>query len=190
MASEPFERMDEMEDIGLGKIIEGEQQRDAIHVAIAPVVAADQLDPGQHIGIDSEGLGSLHANKIGIVDPFLKDGVFPGQRFWLFLYPNTVTGMRHHWVHPAFTAQESVVIPADKAASEAWLRNFISKADCPDYHTVLAAAINGTDAWDDDYMHFSGVDAHGEIPAEFWRHVEVVTGQKISLRPKFFSCGR
>lgn len=34
---------------------------------------------------------------VGIVDPFLRESVQPSQRFWLFLYPNTVTSLRHEW---------------------------------------------------------------------------------------------
>jgi hypothetical protein len=39
---------------------------------------------------------------IGIVDPFLDQPVRPGEEFWVFVYPNTITGMRHYWQHPAF----------------------------------------------------------------------------------------
>jgi hypothetical protein len=39
------------------------------------------------------------------VDPFLADPVQPGQMFWLFLYPQTITGLRHVWEHLAFRAR-------------------------------------------------------------------------------------
>lgn len=89
----------------LGKLIEnGETRRDAIHVAIAPAEASEDLQPGQHVGLDG---GPDHAwgkadKKIGIVDPYLTDTVKKGERFWLFLYPGTVIGMRHYWKHPSF----------------------------------------------------------------------------------------
>jgi len=80
--------------------------RDAVHIAVIPVTATESLKPGEHIGLvhdDNEHVGRSGAN-IGIVDPFLVEEVEPGQRFYLFLYPNTVTGMRHAWSHPAFRA--------------------------------------------------------------------------------------
>ncbi len=88
----------------LGKLIEGPVGRDAVHVAIAPVVAGERLRPGSHVGlVMGEALGdSPDGAAIGVVDPFLPDFVQPGQRFWLFLYPNTVTSLRHIWTHPAF----------------------------------------------------------------------------------------
>src|SRR5688572_10378765 len=93
-----------------GRLIEdGDRRRDAIHIAVAPVTAAERLLPGQHVGLvrgDTEHVGALEspASCVGIVDPFLKQAVEQGQRFWLFLYPNTVTSLRHYWTHPAFTA--------------------------------------------------------------------------------------
>lgn len=89
----------------LGHLItDGETRRDAIHIAVAPVVASCYLNPGQPIGLlegSREQVGPTN-NPIGIVDPFLKGKVHYGQRFWMFLLPNTVTGMRHYWKHPAF----------------------------------------------------------------------------------------
>ena len=88
-------------------IVDGERRRDAIHVAVAPVTAATTLTPGQHVGLVSEATPDLVGptdDNIGIVDPFLTADVEPGQRFWLFLHPNTVTGMRHIWSHPSFRA--------------------------------------------------------------------------------------
>ena len=100
-------------DVGIGKLIDSAQQRDAIHVAIAPVVATCKLIPGQDIGFttigDMESVG-VTDKPIGIVDPFLTRQIFPGQRFWMFLYPNTIESLRHDWTHPAFqTAITSAV---------------------------------------------------------------------------------
>lgn len=176
----------------LGQLIEEGAQRDAIHIAVAPVVAATKLQPGEHIGFiasNQESVGSVN-QPIGIVDPFLKREVKPGERFWMFLYPNTITALNHVWTHPAFIV-EPVGNGDQKAASEAWLRAFVKNADCPDYEAVIATALGDVGEryqWDDDYLHFDGRDAHGEIPAEFWDHVEIVTGRKIEKRATFFSC--
>lgn len=87
--------------------------RDAVHIAVAPVVAAERLQPGQHVGLLDDGRVCANDKAIGIVDPFLVDAVLPGQRLWLFLYPGTVTSFSHVWTHPAFT----VKIPLKKDAT-------------------------------------------------------------------------
>jgi hypothetical protein len=97
----------------LGQLIEdGDRRRDAIHIAVAPVTAAARLAPGQHVGLVQKGnlelVGPCDRN-IGVVDPFLTAAVESGQRFWLFLYPGTITGLRHVWTHPAFTTAAAAI---------------------------------------------------------------------------------
>ncbi len=93
----------------LGELIhDGDRRRDAIHIAIAPVTAAVSLKPGDHVGLIDNGQRELVGpceETLGIVDPFLRNNVEPGERFWLFLYPNTITSLRHVWTHPAFQAR-------------------------------------------------------------------------------------
>ena len=73
----------------IGKPITEEVGRDAVHIAVIPMVATRLMKPGEHL-------------QNGIVDPFLKEMVPVGERYWLFLYPATITSLRHVWQHPAF----------------------------------------------------------------------------------------
>jgi len=178
----------------LGKLIEGDEQRDAIHIAVAPVMAAEKLFPGERIGLVSEGVAGTSGEMIGIVDPFLRQPVMKGEKFWMFLNPGSITSLLHVWTHPAFAAVEGKT----KRTSEEWLRNFAKTHDCPEYEVLIAAASGeklpdleyyGTAyTTDGEYLHFNGRDAHGDIPDEFWVHLENLTGKKISERPKYFSC--
>jgi hypothetical protein len=90
-------------------LIEGEAFRDAIHVAIAPLEAAEPLSPGQHFRLTHDrraaGAEPYSDEAVGIVDPYLVGKVESGDRFYGFLYPGTVTSLRHAWTHPAFRAQ-------------------------------------------------------------------------------------
>lgn len=90
-----------MDTLKLGQIITDAQQKDAVHIAVAPVNAAETLNPGDHVGV-RDGKAYEKSKHIGVVDPFLKRPVVIGETFWLFLYPSTVTGLRHEWQHPAF----------------------------------------------------------------------------------------
>lgn len=94
----------------LGALIapDTDARRDAIHVAITPVIAAPDtnLFPGQPFKLDDQGRAVVvaHVNDAtGVVDPFLKTAVRPGERFYGCLYPGTVTGLRHEWDHAAFS---------------------------------------------------------------------------------------
>lgn len=173
--------------------------RDAVHVAVFSAVSEERLFPGQDVALGSlEGRDATVRSvgeHIGIVDPFVKQPVPAGARFWVYLYPRSITGLSHRWMHPAFEGNSGAAYspPANKLASEQWLRNFCANADCPRYEIVLAEASKVADgnnpAWDDGYLHFNDYDAHGDIPPEFWDHVEVVLGRPIKGRkPSYFSC--
>ena len=56
-----------MSEIKLGALIEGEQARDAIHVAVVPMVAAEMLRPGQMVGVVSSGAAGPSSEVVGIV---------------------------------------------------------------------------------------------------------------------------
>lgn len=169
----------------LGTIFE-DGGRDAIHLAVEPVVAGETLYPGQHIGtVDGVAWATKLVKKVGIVDPFLTEPVRPEQKFWLVVYPRQITSLRHVWSHPDFP--ENSGGKTAREASEAWLRDFVSRSDCPSYEEVLGAALSNRDG---EYLFFRDQDAHGEIPPEFWEHVESVTGQTIpsDRRASWFSC--
>lgn len=182
--------------------------RDAVHVAVIAATAAGKLTPGQHVGFKSgaapepkdtgEPIVGTSDDPIGIVDPFLEGMLQPGQRFWLYLYPRTITSLRHNWTHPRFEDLKRGQIysrPTQVAESEAWLRAWCAANDCPAWPTVRDA-IEGKSIDDGDtsaridgeYLHFGGRDAHGEIPDSFWHHVEIVLGRKLEDKPQYFSC--
>jgi hypothetical protein len=203
----------------LGTIIGPGQGRDAIHLAVEPVVAAEDLAPCEHVGFMDGGVGRSKT-PVGIVDPFLENGPRKGEYFWLVVYPRQITSLRHVWTHPAFLDSElPPITEADRenarrvterltGKSEKWLRDFCANNDCPSYETVMEVllsedgvqlgdvddygktSINDLDSSYDGkpYLTFKGIDAHCDVPSEFWDHFEIVTGKKIKNRPTFFSC--
>ena len=99
------------EVIKLGQLLGSKEQRDAVHVAVIPCEAIYELDPGEHVGLvrASKGDGWIAdrgAKHIGVIDPFLTHSVGPKQRFYVILYPNTITSLRHQWTHPAIDGKE------------------------------------------------------------------------------------
>jgi hypothetical protein len=181
----------------LGTILGKNEKRDAIHLAVIPAEAGELLAPGEYINL-KDGIATKNPLGLGIVDPFIPRKAKKGEMFWMVLRPRTITSLRHVWSHPDLP-DEPIANPepkANKEASEAWLRNFCETADCPGYEITIASALGRyvdpdgecSGRNDGEYLHFNGWDAHGEIPPEFWTHVEIVTGKKITNRPTYFSC--
>lgn len=97
-----------MSDVKLGVLPPpSARPKDAIHVAVAAVTAAEKLEPGARVNVTNGGAyKTIVAGGCGIVDPFLLQSVQPGQKFWVLLDPGTTTDLRHEWTHPAFPNYE------------------------------------------------------------------------------------
>lgn len=169
--------------------------RDAVHVAVISTVAGEKLSPGQDVGlaglqgVENIALASATVH-LGIVDPFLKATVWPGQRFWLYLYPRTITGLHHQWTHPAFpdaAPGEVYAPPSQRLESEKWMREF-SEGHGVTCDRMIEAARNWVEhgEWFIQGGTFEGV----RTPEEFWEHYERITGTVVSTddRDNFFSC--
>lgn len=180
----------------LGTIIQ-DGGRDAIHLAVEPVIAGETLFPGQHIGLIDGKAVSNGVKMLGIVDPFLTGKVFEGDKFWLIVYPRQITSLRHVWSHPDFD-DDRIVTDYNKK-SEQWLRDWCAQNEnAPTYEDLIAVMTGGRvsqcegygDSWvnEGEYLFSNGSDASGAIPLEVWIHVENVIGKKLTNYPSYFSC--
>lgn len=188
----------------LGNILHGPARRDAIHVAIAPIEAAEPLARGERFRMGSDGKAhsirkdgwKYHA--IGIVDPWLPDDtvVQPGQRFYGLINEDEVKTLRHEWTHHAFPDTDAPpVVPARPTTAEVGFEESFRWID--DYATAYLN-ISGETLINGARRHIShderlvgGVAFEGEIiPDEFWDHYEIVTGRRVhpDKRYSFLSC--
>lgn len=176
----------------LGTIISANEARDAIHLAVEPVVAAQNLMPGQDVGFVAGGVGPCDA-PVGIVDPFLKSPVLKGERFWLVVYPRQITSLRHVWTHPAFAAGDAAAglmtnEVSAKSASEKWMRAWAMEHMNTEWEPQSEDAAYRM-AIEAGHEHCVGSyeDARDYIDGEWWAHWEAITGEKGN-RGEYFSC--
>lgn len=164
----------------LGELIEGTAGRDAIHMACAPMVAHCYLGPGEDIGIVRDGVAGKREPFVGIVDPFLKHGVVAGQKFWMVLYPKTVTGIRHHWTHPSFQDK-----PEDSALASMWITEFASLwgYSFDEFMSGAREYIRNDYELDDKWKQH---DSSDEDWSKFWDHFHTLTGLSINDKNKEF----
>lgn len=174
-----------MNEPNIGKLVIGPAHRDAIHIAVAPVVAGCLMVSGAHVGIDANGTCAPGAKPhIGIVDPFLTAPVSAGETFWLFLYPKTITSLRHNWTHPAFDDDDET----KKAASEKWLREFAEEVGIG-YERLVEGARNWV-AFENYIMLDVDVPrVVGQKVKEMWAHLWIAHRIKPADNERhFISC--
>lgn len=177
-----------MSEIQLGKLRDGSERRDAIHFAIAPVIAAEKLYAGEHVGVVNHSEGQIevgsHHKPCGIIDPFLKEPIKKGDLCWLMLYPNTITGMRHEWEHPLFFGTEP---ERDNVDALAVISVFAASVGLSSDEVIEdAKAFLETGEYRVDGGRWEGCWASNE----FWDAFEKLTGIKVSENDRggIYSC--
>ena len=179
----------------LGKIHTRIEHRDAIHLAVEPVVAGESLWPNARITVIDGVAWREHMGKpLGIVDPFLDKVVEKGERFWFVMFPRAVHSLRHVWTHPSFPNVEEPVetvttqeVDAIKAA-RAWLEKHAADLGFT-YDQLMGYA----DVWvnTDDYTYDNTERYKGVFnEKEFWANWQIVTGRTVDedKRECFFTC--
>lgn len=174
-----------MSEAKLGEILRGETERDAVHVALLPVVVGDEyMHPGDKVKFvfGTTGIVTRARNDqtaVGIIDPFLDQfSLVKGTRVWLVLKPGTVTGMRHDW------KSEAIDAPHDESDENVvWLRRFADQWNF-DYENMIRVATNIKDDQYDNIITAMGYDLHsaselGTDHDEFWRRIEALTGKPV-----------
>jgi hypothetical protein len=163
-----------MSDANLGKLLDATVQRDAIHIAIAPVVAAERLQPGAHVGLNEQGEATSDTEgAIGIVDPFLKQSVLKGERFYLCMHPRTIKNLRHDWSHDAVPDR---VVPSSD--STAWVTAFAARWDYT-FDELMAGAreyVKHDYELDDKWKQLDIEESEWAI---FWEHFHTLTGLRL-----------
>lgn len=193
--------------------------RDAIHLAVEPVVAGTILHPGQRIRLlNGNAFPCIEKwdsdDATGIVDPFIKGVVEPGEKFWFVVLPRTITSLRHVWSHPAFPEDAvTLYIDTSESVSKADMTRFLDEVDtfvpeqsmamarmkewCAEigerYDYIMAEAKKYVDSGGRSYAYgendstkFDSVD----MPDWFWSTYQEIVQSEVpqELRNSFFTC--
>lgn len=159
--------------------------RDAVHMAVIAATAVKHVTPGEHVAL-FQG-----KEPVGIADPFLKETINPGQRYWLFLYPRTITSLAHHWTHPEIPSQEAfddwvkVKERLENPSSRRWLEKF-AETNGISYERLIEGAREFRDSGEFVFLRYDVEEYSGK---EFWKHFCNVTGEDAAAEyGNFFTC--
>lgn len=156
----------------IGKIIGSDAERDAIHIAVLPAVAGEPLRAGDKVDF-SDGIASLsRTGGVGIVDPFLNGVVLAGERFYIFLHPNSVTSMVHKWTCPAI---DSASATEERMSHNAILERYARQFRLP-VRDLVTQFIDFAEGSNPICLDFDTPDYGDDLV----KAVEWCTGQKIA----------
>lgn len=174
-----------MHEQKLGLVPSVEELRDAVHVAITPAFAGEDLEPGAHVELDTIAMKAtplqLGNRGVGIADPFRTETIKKGSRLWICMYPGSISSLRHDWTHPAFEASSLSRVATER------LKSFADEIDVT-YEDLMANAREHVDSgeyWSEG-PKFDGV----YTPDDFWDLYQAATGQSVPEKRQgnFFSC--
>ena len=166
----------------LGSTPNETDQRDAVHVAVIPVIAGEWLAPGSQVGLTTPGnlelVGNV-PNPIGVIDPFLREPIGKGERAWMLMYPGIVHPIRHEWSHPALTSAEVM------AEAKHWLGNFAREFMDWSYEELMRNVCEHCLTGKEFEVSESTRNSWYKVRAKFWKHYATVTGDHNEDRDSF-----
>ena len=181
-------------NVEVGQLLNGTEKKDAIHVAIYPAIANKTLHPATPVTLLDENqdiaVQCPAGVSFGIVDPFLQKPVKAGERFYIFVNPNTITSLRHDWTHPALKPDQDVGHDTKEWAKR-WMIDLGQKYGM-NYDELMWAG----EKWIDEGKVLT---VHGTLDitnawneeerAKYWECIEIITGKKPpSIEDEPFSC--
>lgn len=192
----------------LGMVHFRKEYRDAIHLAVEPVEAGENLKRADYITLkDGLAYKCKEDEALGIVDPFVKK-VKAGESFWLVVLPRKITSLRHVWSHPDFKEEEVMCAePEEKGAKQKayeWIRNYAESFGTYEEDYGISYRISAEDlisygvcAYEDwkrdtwpDYLVRGGLLEGHCVSDEFWVQLGIYLGEELDpeYTGNFFSC--
>lgn len=191
--------MDPLSTIGKTLNKKNHPKRDAIHIAIVPVILDDgYFSPGIKVKLAPQGGGVVRPvtcydeKGIGILDPYHEGRFKKGDVVWCFMHPNSTRGIRHDWSNPDVDEFK----PACNK-HELWLKNFADRYGMNFERMIRIARkpeVVGGEI--QDWIIANAVDLHNRKELDkgdedlFWSHLEKFTGDVFTKNTRNWKSGR